>query len=110
MVKCPSCEKGTLRRGKVKESMFGIDLGTYDGEICSKCNETFLDSKAMQKIEKKAKEKGVWGISKKIKIVKSGNSLSIRIPAKLAKFLNIKEGEEVIIHPEGKEKLVLDLV
>ena len=82
MAKCPVCGTGTLRKGKVEETMFGIVIGKFPGEICSNCNETFLDEETMKKVEKKAKEIGIWGISKKIKIVRSGNSLSIRIPAK----------------------------
>jgi YgiT-type zinc finger domain-containing protein len=110
MVKCPICEKGSLHKAKVKESMFGIALGEFDGERCDKCGETFLDSTSMKEIEKRAKAKGIWGISKKITIVKSGNSLAIRIPAKIARFLNLRDGEEAIIHPEGKERLVIEIV
>lgn len=110
MVKCPVCDKGTLRKGMVEETMFGISLGKFPGEVCSKCNETFLDDDAMKKVERKAKELGIWGLSNKIKIVKSGNSLTIRIPAKLAKFLRLKEGEEVVVHPEGKGKIIVDIV
>jgi len=110
MVRCPVCDKGTLRPGKVKESMFGVELGEYDGEICSKCGETFLDSDVTKKLEEKAKALGLWGISKKVKIVRSGNSLCIRIPAELARFLDLKEGKEIVIAPDGKEKLVVDLI
>lgn len=110
MVKCPICEKGTLHKGEVKETMFGFDLGTYTGEICSHCKETFLDDEIMRKVEEKAKEKGIWGLADKIKIVKSGNSLVLRIPAKLIKFLKLDEGKEVMIHPEGEKKIVVDIV
>ncbi len=110
MVKCPICEKGTLHRGKVTETLFGIELGVFDGEKCNHCKETFLGAQDMKKIESKAKALGIWGLSKKIKIVRSGNSLSIRIPAPLAKYLKLKAGKEVVIHPEGPEKLIVDIV
>ena len=109
MVKCPICEKGTLKKGKIEEEMFGISLGKYDGEICDKCGESFLDESAVKKIEAKAKDVGIWGLAKNIKVIKSGNSLSVRIPAKIARFLNIKEGEDVILYPEGKNKIVVEV-
>lgn len=110
MVKCPVCEKGTLRKGKVKETMFGIELGKFDAEVCSHCKETFFDERTMEEVEERAKEKGIWGLSKKIKVVRSGNSLSIRIPAELARFLGLKEGKGVVIRPEGKGKIIVDIV
>ena len=89
--------------------MFGISLGEYDAEICSSCGETFFSTEAMEMMEVRAKELGIWGLAKNLKIVKSGNSLSVRIPAKVAKFLNIKEGENVVLYPEGKNKFVVEI-
>jgi hypothetical protein len=89
--------------------MFGIPLGEFKAEICDKCNESFVDEDTMKKIEAKAKEEGIWGLAEKIKIVKSGNSLAVRIPAKIVHFLNLKEGEEIVLHPEGADKIVLEL-
>jgi YgiT-type zinc finger domain-containing protein len=109
MAKCPICEKGTLKKGKIEEQMFGVSLGTFDGEICDECGESFLDEASMKKVETKAKDAGIWGLAKNIKVVKSGNSLSVRIPAKIARFLNIKEGEDVILYPEGKKKIVVEV-
>ncbi|MGI0148363.1 MAG: YgiT-type zinc finger protein, partial [Thermoplasmata archaeon] len=51
MAQCPVCGKGKLRRGKVREQMFGVDLGEYPAEICDSCGESFVDQKAMKKIE-----------------------------------------------------------
>jgi YgiT-type zinc finger domain-containing protein len=109
MTKCPMCDKGTLKRGKVEEEMFGISLGKYDAEVCNKCGESFFSQEAMQKMETKAKELRIWGLAKNMKVVKSGNSLSVRIPAKIAHFLNLKEGENVILYPEGKTKIVVEV-
>jgi hypothetical protein len=73
-MKCPVCEKGTLKKGEVEEEMFGI-----------------------------------WGLAEKLKMVKSGNSLVLRIPAKIAKFLDIKAGNEILLYPEGKKKAVFEI-
>ncbi len=109
MVKCPMCEKGNLKKGKVEEEMFGVSLGKFDAEICDQCGESFLDEAAMEKMEAKAKELGVWGLSKKIKVVKSGNSLSVRIPAKIAEYLDLAEGKNVFLYPDGKNRIVVEV-
>ena len=109
MAKCPVCNKGTLRKGKIREEMFGIDLGEYPAEICDSCGESFVDEAAMRKIEARAKELGLWGLAKKVAIAKSGNSLVVRIPADLARFLKLKGGEDALVRPEGREKIVVEL-
>ncbi len=106
-MKCPICEKGVLKKGKIKETMFGIYLGEFPADICSKCGESFTDQETTRKIQQIAKEKGIWGLGKKTKITKTGNSLAVRIPKDIAHFLELKEGKEAYIHPEDK-KLVIE--
>src|SRR3989344_8401503 len=106
-MKCPVCGKGTLKKGKIKETMFGIYLGDYPAEICDKCNESFTDEKTTRAIEAAAKKKGIWGLGRKTKITKTGNSLAVRIPKEIADFLKLKEGTETWIQPEG-DKLVIE--
>lgn len=108
MTKCPACGKGLLKRGAVDEEMFGVKLGRYGAEICNKCGESFMDEKAMKKLEAKAKELGVWGLAKKTKVIMSGNSLAVRIPSEIAKFTHLTKGIELVLHPEGKKKIVLE--
>lgn len=106
-MKCPICNKGELRKGKVKETMFGVFLGEFSAVVCSKCKESFTDSATTKKIEEAAKEKGIWGLSAKTKITMAGNSLAVRIPKKIADYLNLKNSEEVTIYPEN-HKLVVE--
>ncbi len=106
MKKCPICEKGVLKPVKEKHMLFGADLGTYPGEKCTNCGEVFTDSEIIKKIEIVAKEKGIWGLGKKIKIARSGNSLAIRIPNDLVKHLKLKEGKEAYVHPDGNKIVV----
>ena len=105
-MKCPVCDKGILRKGKIKEEMFGVYLGEFPAEICTKCNESFTDEKTTRMIEEAAKKKGIWGMGKKTKITKTGNSLAVRIPQEIAKFLNLKDGKEAYIHPEGNRLII----
>jgi hypothetical protein len=107
--RCPVCGKGVLRPGRVHEELFGVDLGSYEGEICDGCGESFLGSKAMDAIEAKAKELGLWGLGTKVKVARSGNSLVVRIPAPLAKYLGIRSGQEIMVAPEKRTRLVLEL-
>jgi len=109
MKRCPVCGKGSLRPSMVEEQMFGFTLGKFKGERCDKCQESFLSQDSMAEIEKKAKELGIWGLAEKIKVVRSGNSLCIRIPAKLARYLGLKEGRELLLYPESKKKVTFEV-
>lgn len=57
-----------------------------------------------------AKRKGVWGLSKKTKVGKSGNTLDIRLNKKIADFLKLRKGEEVLVEPIDKHSLKVSLV
>ena len=106
-MKCPICEKGTLKNGKIKETMFGVYLGEFPAEICNKCGESFTDDKTTKAIEDSAKKAGIWGLGKKTKITRTGNSLAVRIPKDIADFLKLKEGKEAFIHPD-KNRLIIE--
>jgi YgiT-type zinc finger domain-containing protein len=107
MTKCPICEKGILKKKKIKETMFGVYLGEFPAEVCSHCGESFTDIKTTKKIEAMAKKKGIWGLGTKTRIMKAGNSLAIRIPKKIAEYLKLRQGEEAFIHPKD-HKLVIE--
>jgi YgiT-type zinc finger domain-containing protein len=109
MTKCPICEKGTLKKAKVDEEMFGMSLGKYDADVCGKCGESFMSEAEMERMEAKAKELGIWGLGKRIKVVRSGNSLSVRIPAKIAEYLDLSEGKNVFLYPDGKNRIVVEV-
>ena len=105
-MKCPICEKGKLEKKKAKEYMNGVFLGTFNVEACNKCNETFTDSETTKLIEESAKKNNVWGLGTKTKIIKSGNSLAIRIPKKIIDYLELKEGSETYMHPESNKIII----
>lgn len=109
MVKCPNCGKEALKKAKVEEKMFGVSLGDFPAEKCGACGEAYLDEAAMEELERRAKAAGIWGLGKKARVVKSGNSLVIRIPTDLAKHLKLRAGTEVFVHPEGEDRIVVDV-
>ena len=106
-ITCPMCEKGKLVPGKMKQYLFGIYLGEFDAEACDHCKEIFNDEETTQKIEDIAKAKGLWGLGATTKVTKTGNSLAVRIPKKIADYLKIKDGREVYLHPE-EDKLIVE--
>ena len=106
-MKCPICEKGSLNKGKTRETMFGVDLGEFPAMICGNCKESFTNEANTKLIEEAAKRKGIWGLGKTTKITKAGNSIVVRIPKPIADFLHITAGQEAFVHPE-KDKLVVE--
>jgi len=109
MTKCYLCEKGTLHKKKVDYVLLGEDFGKFDAEVCDKCGEEFFDEKVSMATEKIAKEKGLFGIEARTKIAEVGNSYCIRIPKKIFEFMSLKKGEEVLLIPENKKRLVIDV-
>lgn len=107
--KCPACGKGALRPKRVREEMFGVSLGAYEAEVCDACDEVFFTSESVDKIENRAKELGLWGLASKVKVARSGNSLVVRIPSPLARYLKLRKGQEVLVAPDQRHHLVLDL-
>lgn len=106
---CPVCDSGALRTKRVSETMFGVNLGSYEAEVCDECGEVFFTAQSVDKIEAKARELGLWGLASKVKVSRSGNSLVVRIPSPLARYLKIRSGQEVLVAPDKKHTLVLDL-
>jgi len=104
---CPVCEKSSLRKGKTREIMFGVDLGEFPALICDNCKESFTDEATTKLIEKAAKKKSIWGLGKTTKIAKAGNSIIVRVPQPIARFLRMKVGQEAFVHPD-KDKLVVE--
>ena len=107
--KCPICEKGIMKSKKVKYSVYGIDLGSFPAQVCNYCQEEWFSETTALEIERLEKEKGLFGLSKKSKISYSGNSLIVRIPEAISKFMKLKKEKEIIIYPQGKNKLVVEM-
>lgn len=97
------------KKGKISVKVYGIDIGQFEGYKCE-CGEELFDEKTVGEIEKRSMELGIFGLGVKEKVSASGNSLIIRVPKKLAEFLNIKKGSSVYIEPEGKDKIKVDIL
>lgn len=104
---CPLCG-GRLAAKSVPYDFAGVNLGTFQAEICGKCGEVFFTEEASRRIDKTAKEKGVWGIGRRAKVGYSGHSLILRIPAELAAAAHLKKGSTVYLQPAGERKILVE--
>jgi len=106
---CPICGS-RLARARVSYEHLGHQLGTYSGWRCTGCSEAFFGEKASADIERKSKQLGIWGLKRRTRVARAGNSLVVRIPAELARALSMRKGSEVELKPGGRQKLVLTVV
>lgn len=106
--KCILCE-GKLNKKMVDYEIYGKSIGKFPALVCDSCGEQWFDEETSRKIQEKEKKLRLFGLSRETKISYSGNSLIIRIPKELAKFMNLKKETEVIIYPEDKNKLSISI-
>lgn len=100
---------GILKKSHTQVEFFGIDFGIKKCEICTKCGSEYLDDETLAKVEKEVKKKKLFGLEKDAQVTKSGNSLVIRIPPKIAQFIGAHYRDMVRIYPIEKHKLVMEL-
>ncbi len=97
------------KEGKIRVKVYGIDIGEFEGYRCE-CGEEWFDEETVGEIEKRTKEIGIFGLALKENVSVSDDSLIIRIPKNLADFLNIKKGSKVYLKPEGKDKIIVNVL
>ena len=105
---CEEC-RGKIARKMVDYILLGENLGKFPADVCAKCGEQVFDEEVSEKIDVIAKQKGLWGLQAKTRVGKIGNSFNVLINSKIAKFLELKKGEEVVVYPESKNKLVISI-
>ena len=106
--KCALCD-GKLNEKVVNYEIHGKSIGKFPALVCNSCGEQWFSEETSKKIQEKEKKLKLFGLSRETKISYSGNSLIIRIPKELAKFMNLKKETEVIIYPEDKNKLSISI-
>jgi len=107
--KCWECD-GTYKEEMVDFSVYGTSLGKFKAKVCNKCGDKVFSEDVSDQIDKIAKQKGLFGLESKTKVGKVGNSLDIKVNNRLAKFLDLKKGEDVVVYPESKKRIVVDLI
>ena len=105
---CEECN-GKIEKKQVEYILLGKNLGKFNAEVCSKCGEEVFNEDVSDKIEKKAKELGLWGLQAKVKVNQVGNSIAVTVTKPISKFLNLKKGNDVLIYPEDKNRLIVEI-
>lgn len=108
MAKCSICG-GTVQRKTISFSVGGILVGRFPSSHCKNCGDEWFDEATAKKIEALTKERGLFGMETKTSVSYAGNSLMIRIPKKLAAALGIKKGDPVLLKPEAKNKILIEI-
>ena len=100
---------GKIRWAKEKVMQQGVDCGVLDVEICDKCGEMYLPDWSMLEVEKKLKEKGLWGMERKeIKFWRSGNSVILRLPTKMTYEFGLDNVKKGNVYKEGENRFVVE--
>ncbi|MFH1199639.1 MAG: YgiT-type zinc finger protein [Candidatus Micrarchaeota archaeon] len=103
-MKCPVCEKGSLKRQKVGVEKFGVSVGTYAADVCSACGEQIFGPKEAAEIEARIMQLGLWGAPVPSRIYKVGGNFVVSIKKKVALALGIDKPVEVTLIPQVKNK------
>ena len=94
-----------MKKKIVDYEVYGKSIGKFQAQVCESCGEEWFDEETAKKIEDAEKKAGVFGLFVETKVSYSGNSLIVRIPKEMAKFMNIKKETRVILYPEDKNKI-----
>src|SRR3989344_8299548 len=105
--KCEEC-CGAIVKKDVEFSLYEESLGKFPAQVCTKCGEKVFDEQTSDKIDEIAKQKGLWGLEAKAKVTRVGSSIAVVINKRLAEFLLVKQGREVLVHPLDKKRLVVE--
>ena len=100
---------GKLKRGVTELEFFGVDFGIKKADICTECGSEYLSQEVLEEVEMKIKKRGLFGLEKKGRVAKSGNSLVVRIPHEIAESLKIKRDMPITIYPSELKKLVIEV-
>lgn len=85
---------------KVKYDLgFGISVDSY---TCSNCHHNITDEKTLDDVMKRLREK----MALRVKIIRVGTGVGIRIPNEIARKMKLKQGKEVEIIPQTKQIVI----
>lgn len=108
-LRCEECG-GKITKKKIDYCFLGEFIGKFDADVCANCGEQVFTEETGDKINKIIKQKGLWGLGAKSKVNQIGTSVGVTINKKIAEFMKLKKGENVVIYPENKKRLIIDKV
>ncbi len=100
---------GRLKRSVTEVEFFGIDFGLKKANVCTDCGSEYLSQEVMEEVEAEVKRRGLFGLERRGRVAKSGNSLIIRIPKEIADSLRIKRDLPIVIYPSELRKLIIEV-
>ncbi len=108
LIPCPC--GGRLKTRKEKVVQDSIDCGILAVELCSRCGTRYLPEESILVVEEKLKKAGLWGVPRReIKLWKTGNAVTIRIPTSIVQNLHLSEIDKGYLYQEGPHKLVIEV-
>jgi len=107
---CPVCDRGKLRLRTIAHVEDDIDYGRFEAEVCDQCDERFFTEESARRIEAREQELGIWGLERRATVSYSGNSLIVRIPKDLERYLALKRGSEILVRPKGRKRIEIDVL
>jgi len=85
-MKCSNC------RGEMEKVKYDVGFGILvDSYTCSNCHHNFTDEKVLDRTMEKVREK----MAIKVKLLKVGTGVGIRLPNEIVKKMGLKTGKEV---------------
>lgn len=110
-MKCPVCEKGTLRSVRDILYDFGTEKLLLAGERCGSCGEEFLSEAAHKRIYDTRTRLGSWSENLKLhrRLGRSGRQITVRIPVDIERALKLTGDEEIAFSVVGKRKILLEI-
>jgi hypothetical protein len=104
---CPCGGKVKWKKDKVVVE--GVDCGVLAVEVCDKCGEEYLPEESMAVVEKKLKQRNLWGVKRKeVKFWPSGNTVTLRIPTEVSRRLHLTQVKKGYLTEEGDNKIVIE--
>ena len=100
---------GRLEERASEVEFFGIDFGVRKVEVCADCGTEYLSQETMEEVEAEVRKRGLFGLERRGKVSKSGNSLVIRIPQEIVKAMKLKRDLPIMIYPSDKDRLVVEV-
>ena len=100
---------GRLKRSASEVEFFGIDFGVRKVEVCADCGTEYLPQETMEEVEAEVRKRGLFGLERRGRVSKSGNSLVIRIPQEIVKTMKLKRDLPIVIYPSDKDRLVVEV-
>ncbi|MDI6640517.1 MAG: hypothetical protein QMD78_06815 [Methanocellales archaeon] len=97
---------GELRKPHTEVEFYGIDFEVRECEVCSSCGTEYLSEDIIEEI----KNRGIFALERAVKITKSGNSLVLRLPPEIVKFLEIHHKSTVRLFPADKHRLEVEVL